>query len=329
MIEFRINNVNSIMKKIHCNFKTKMKIKFSNLNPLVPFMTPTIHVTGQQNQHQASNFAHLDSGQGHNRGPSPWFLAREDVLHANYTDPFWTSTLDFVDFICTDSTSDPKTSLEPPSVEIECSIEKETPLPSEDTPFETLFSDNSDISNLTSSSLLPNEVCNPNISTPDVNVISGPSVTSGSITPEASNSTLSDQESGRRHSLCGPSRPYDPHTPSFNSPKDELTGNSDKSKHQATRLIACPSCSRTYSRKCDLKKHLTVHVPVQARPFVCTYTACAYRFSTRKDLARHSLIHSPVRSYFCAFVKCKYAQKGFRRKYARDRHVKACKMDTV
>ena len=58
------------------------------------------------------------------------------------------------------------------------------------------------------------------------------------------------------------------------------------------KAFKCDSCDRRFSRKGDLKLHLTIHTAGE-KPLQCDY--CGKKFNHKGDLNRHRKVHTGLR----------------------------------
>ena len=78
---------------------------------------------------------------------------------------------------------------------------------------------------------------------------------------------------------------------------------------------ACHICSKSLSRKNDLKRHVMLHTG--ERKFSCSF--CATRFVSKGDLNKHVRSHTGEKPYQCDFPRCSksFALKGDLNKHTR------------
>ncbi|PHH81279.1 hypothetical protein CDD82_1145 [Ophiocordyceps australis] len=84
-------------------------------------------------------------------------------------------------------------------------------------------------------------------------------------------------------------------TTALNSPRDD--------DHDAKSQIACsdPDCGKTFSRRCELKKHQKRH----DKPYGCTFKNCHKRFGSKNDWKRHEWSqHSHFERWPCGEPSC-------------------------
>jgi len=96
--------------------------------------------------------------------------------------------------------------------------------------------------------------------------------------------------------------------------KEELISHTKK-EHLRTLRHKCDLCSKTFSRKNDLSRHLMLHSG--ERKYVCTF--CDSKFIGSGDLHKHVRIHTGEKPYKCDFEEC---GKSFTQKGDLNKHVK-------
>ncbi|XP_052807532.1 uncharacterized protein LOC128236602 isoform X2 [Mya arenaria] len=77
-------------------------------------------------------------------------------------------------------------------------------------------------------------------------------------------------------------------------------------------LYECNTCSKKFSRKAHLKRHLRIHEP--EKPYKCPH--CLYRGCERSDINKHMLIHEDPKH------ACEVCGKNFRHMKNKDLHMK-------
>ncbi|XP_041354784.1 myoneurin-like [Gigantopelta aegis] len=77
-------------------------------------------------------------------------------------------------------------------------------------------------------------------------------------------------------------------------------------------LFECTICSKKFTRKAHLKRHLRIHEP--EKPFKCPH--CEYRGCERSDISKHLLIHAEPKH------SCEVCGKQFRHIKNKELHVK-------
>ncbi|XP_046359316.2 uncharacterized protein LOC124137163 [Haliotis rufescens] len=77
-------------------------------------------------------------------------------------------------------------------------------------------------------------------------------------------------------------------------------------------LFECTVCSKKFTRKAHLKRHLRIHDP--EKPFKCPH--CEYRGCERSDISKHLLIHQDPKHV------CEVCGKAFRHVKNKELHVK-------
>ncbi|PHH62358.1 hypothetical protein CDD81_7220 [Ophiocordyceps australis] len=89
--------------------------------------------------------------------------------------------------------------------------------------------------------------------------------------------------------------PRDLLTTALSSPRDD--------EPDAKSQIPCsdPDCGKTFSRRCELKKHQKRHV----KPYGCTFENCDKRFGSKNDWKRHERRqHRPFETWHCDQPSC-------------------------
>ncbi|XP_069101398.1 uncharacterized protein [Argopecten irradians] len=77
-------------------------------------------------------------------------------------------------------------------------------------------------------------------------------------------------------------------------------------------LFECTVCSKKFTRKAHLKRHLRIHEP--EKPFKCPH--CDYRGCERSDISKHLLIHEEPKHV------CEVCNKAFRHMKNKELHLK-------
>ncbi|XP_021360123.1 uncharacterized protein LOC110454762 isoform X1 [Mizuhopecten yessoensis] len=77
-------------------------------------------------------------------------------------------------------------------------------------------------------------------------------------------------------------------------------------------LFECTVCSKKFTRKAHLKRHLRIHEP--EKPFKCPH--CDYRGCERSDISKHLLIHEEPKHL------CEVCNKAFRHMKNKELHLK-------
>jgi hypothetical protein len=115
----------------------------------------------------------------------------------------------------------------------------------------------------------------------------------------------------------------------FTQPALEQRGSSDSSAPQRptstnqdlARSYECQHCSRSFTRRCDFKKHVDRH----NKPHVCKWPDCGKAFGSFADLERHQkTVHNKQGQFLCGEPACKRSApgKGFERKEHLQAHMK-------
>ena len=71
----------------------------------------------------------------------------------------------------------------------------------------------------------------------------------------------------------------------------------------STQQHPCPHCPKTYSRPCDLNRHLLNHT----RPFPCRHHPCHASFALNKDRTRHEQQVHGGKKEKCVVLDCVFA----------------------
>ncbi|KAI8847851.1 hypothetical protein BC829DRAFT_395265, partial [Chytridium lagenaria] len=74
-------------------------------------------------------------------------------------------------------------------------------------------------------------------------------------------------------------------------------------------------CDKAFSRKFNLKTHMSIHNPSRPRPFQCSYPDCTKSFTRSHDLDRHGVVHAEDKMH-----RCDVCLTYFSRSDARKRH---------
>ncbi|EHK26284.1 uncharacterized protein TRIVIDRAFT_63605 [Trichoderma virens Gv29-8] len=85
--------------------------------------------------------------------------------------------------------------------------------------------------------------------------------------------------------------------------EDQTGGGSDHSIDQGEhqKPETCKECGKTFSRKCELRKHMKRH----EKPYGCTYKTCHKMFGSKNDWKRHeSSQHFQLETWNCNFLGC-------------------------
>lgn len=89
--------------------------------------------------------------------------------------------------------------------------------------------------------------------------------------------------------------------------KDRSAGSKDDASKEDTvvgkgqnQMHKCPECPKTFSRQCELKKHLKRH----SKPYGCTFPNCRKVFGSKNDWKRHeSIQHYQLETWNCDHPK--------------------------
>lgn len=81
----------------------------------------------------------------------------------------------------------------------------------------------------------------------------------------------------------------------------------------------CNVCEKTFTRRGDLMRHLTIHTCTGVRPYACK--VCEKGFMRRDNLKRHLTIHT--RSFSCA-----YCGNAFGQRLQLSAHISKCFRET-
>ncbi|KAF9267506.1 hypothetical protein L218DRAFT_691903 [Marasmius fiardii PR-910] len=76
----------------------------------------------------------------------------------------------------------------------------------------------------------------------------------------------------------------------------------------AGRAVICPLCSKTISRKNDLRRHILTHNKDKSTyPFGCPHPNCEFRSLQESNLKTHFKTHTGVKDKVCPHVLCVFA----------------------
>ncbi|KAG0318049.1 hypothetical protein BGZ99_005901 [Dissophora globulifera] len=68
---------------------------------------------------------------------------------------------------------------------------------------------------------------------------------------------------------------------------------------KGVRSYPCPTCSKPFPTRTQLKSHMAIHV--DDFPFPCLYSGCDLHFKRKHDLRRHvDAKHALVKKYLCS-----------------------------
>lgn len=70
-------------------------------------------------------------------------------------------------------------------------------------------------------------------------------------------------------------------------PKWSLLVEHRRSVHRNDISFACDLCDKTFSRKCNIKQHLQIHIKKEAEIFQCHYEDCPKFFTANRNLTAH------------------------------------------
>lgn len=92
--------------------------------------------------------------------------------------------------------------------------------------------------------------------------------------------------------------------------------------HFSMAKHTCKTCSSSFTRAYELRKHTKYH----SKPIACPLTGCTYRFGRQRDLIRHQkAVHKDTHrpeEWFCPFEACRYSIAPFGRRDNLLRHVR-------
>ncbi|KAF9352450.1 hypothetical protein BGX26_009736 [Mortierella sp. AD094] len=84
-----------------------------------------------------------------------------------------------------------------------------------------------------------------------------------------------------------------------NSTSSSSTNSTDASIRGGVKSYPCPTCTKPFPTRTQLKSHMAIHV--DNFPFPCLYSGCDLHFKRKHDLRRHvDAKHALVKKYLCA-----------------------------
>ncbi|KAI1200804.1 hypothetical protein F5X97DRAFT_331761 [Nemania serpens] len=101
----------------------------------------------------------------------------------------------------------------------------------------------------------------------------------------------------------------------------ELTKSEDSLAVGPNACHACPTCGKSFPRKCELKKHEKRH----EKPYGCTMPDCAKKFGSKNDWKRHeNTQHFMLEMWKCEEESCEkicYRRENFRTHLEKDHRI--------
>ncbi|OAQ74825.1 C2H2 type zinc finger domain-containingprotein [Purpureocillium lilacinum] len=100
------------------------------------------------------------------------------------------------------------------------------------------------------------------------------------------------------------------------------TGDACQSEDDPSNRPECNDCGKTFSRQCELKKHIKRH----QKPYGCTFKQCSKRFGSKNDWKRHeSSQHYELETWNCNKLNCNKTcqrRESFKNHLQKDHDVK-------
>ncbi|XP_030004499.1 oocyte zinc finger protein XlCOF6-like isoform X4 [Sphaeramia orbicularis] len=122
------------------------------------------------------------------------------------------------------------------------------------------------------------------------------------------------REGDRQDEVSPPSVQSDPEPVSPDTDDDDVDSCEPKMRWRPSEPMQCPSCPKTFRRKCLLERHYLCH----SKPHLCS--DCGKRFATLRGLTAHSRRHTGEKPYRCPDCSIDFAYKSTFERHMRQHH---------